>query len=57
MLFETKDLPMNEDRTNIVAAVILTAIVVGGISYMVYVSNKKTNSITITKNNENERTG
>lgn len=49
MHFETKQFPMNEAGSNIVGAIILTTIIAGGLGYMVYLSNKKNNSVTIKK--------
>lgn len=49
MHFEIKHFPINEGGSNIIGALIITTVIVGGLGYMIYVSNKKNNSTTIKK--------
>lgn len=51
MQFEMKQFPMNEPGGNIIGAILLTTIIVGGLGYMAYISNKKNDSVTIKNEN------
>lgn len=55
MLFENRPLPMNDgSNNNLIGTIILTAILVGGVGYMMYAS-KKNNSLTNNTKDSHEK--